>query len=459
MRFFWLMVSGAALVLASCAKPELPLASSGHRSSTTSKKQSKARLPDVGYLLNPSSLYAYRAVPGAGALEEIIRVGARALDWVDVLQKDVNPREREQIWRRLDRIGHEPVADAPLVYNHETIFESYKKAMASAPAQVVEVLRANSALPAMPPEHLSAKDIVVAVREIHTIYSRASRWLVLYQSRLAMSKANRDFRPWLKLRQKRQLFTSMTSRWAQLSDAEHERFTTEVADVCPLAYGEAATQCRALVLNLAIAKNGISAHQWLEALLQRGQREFDAKFGVREARTGVTISNLGIHRIIGVPVFGIDANVFGWLQERVSEGWSFRDAAGNEQLSVRLTATDDPGPEALKIEWETGALPHVNVISGDVVTMDSNTPRWLEHTQAVMRHEFGHILGFPDCYTEFWDEALSAFTNYALDSNDAMCALSGQFSDRHREALVRGYFTDKALLRMSSDSHWSAAAL
>lgn len=96
-------------------------------------------------------LDAYREVPGASELQKIVRVGARALDWVDLLQKDIPPLEREQIWRRVDRIGHEHTPDNPNFYNPELILEQYRKATAEAPAEVTRVLFDAAALPAVPP--------------------------------------------------------------------------------------------------------------------------------------------------------------------------------------------------------------------------------------------------------------------------------------------------------------------
>ncbi len=444
MRFSGVLLFAAALALAGCAKQSPYPVKAPVYAAVTRKLLPATRQPDIGYLLDPSLLYAYRDVPGADALQEVVRVGARALDWVDLLQKEVPLAERAQIWRRADHVGHEASPAAPLIYNPDLILESYRKALAAAPASVAEALQSSAPLPTLAPHGLSAKEVVAAVREVHTVYSRASRWLVLYQWHSSLTKASRDFRSWLKLDREHVALTALTQQWSQLTNEERDHFVGKISEVCPLAYEDSAAKCRSAFSGLKDPKKGDKARQWLEILLTRGRRVYDAKFGVHEVHDGVETTTKGLMHLIAMPTYGMDLDFFTWLRERVTEGWSFKDAGGKQTLKVQLFDTTDSGPDALKVEWENGALPHVNGIGGDVITMDANAPRWLEHTQTVMRHEFGHILGFLDCYTEFWDDELASFNYYALDVTDAMCALSGQFLDRHRDALLRGYFLHTA---------------
>lgn len=395
----------------------------------------EARQPDIGYLMHPDSIEIYRAVPGADSLEDIIRVGARALDWVDLLQKDTPIEKREQIWRRVDRIGREPTPETPFVYNPGNIVEEYNKAIEGAPASVVEVIKGKGELPGAVPAGLTIKDVVSAVRGVHTVYSRASRWLVLYQWRFAMGKGRSDFRGWVKIKKSRDALISMTGRWDSLTRSDRERFVNDLAEACPLAIGASVKSCKRSYGKLVDRPDdGVEALGWLSELLDRGQRVYDSKFGVARAHEGVRTHVEGGFHQIEMPTVGIDAETFAWIQQRVDEAWFFKGFIG-----VKLFQTSG-GRGAVRVDWEKGALPHVNGIAGDVITMDSNTPKWLEHTQTVMRHEFGHVLGFPDCYVEFWDDDVNSFVFYSLDPVDAMCALSGEYFERHREALIRGYF-------------------
>ena len=45
----------------------------------------------------------------------------------------------------------------------------------------------------------------------------------------------------------------------------------------------------------------------------------------------------------------------------------------------------------------------------------------------ILAHEFGHILGFNDCYVEFFDQA-GQFVYYELNGHNLMCSLNGKLS-------------------------------
>lgn len=228
----------------------------------------------------------------------------------------------------------------------------------------------------------------------------------------------------------------MTGKWAQLSETERTEFVDTLASACPMTTGSSEASCRRTGASLITnPQKGNQAATWLAEIATKSKRELDSRFGVRATHTGVETSSNGGYHEIKMPTYGIEADVFSWIQDRVDEAWVFKNAVG-----VKLYSSPNYTRGAVKVRWEKGALPNVNGIAGDIITMDSNTPKWLEHTQTVMRHEMGHVLGFADCYTEFWDEALDAFTYYSLDPSDAMCALSGEYLERHRDALLKGYF-------------------
>jgi hypothetical protein len=393
---------------------------------------------DLGFLMQPGRLRSFELVPGSYDLDKIITIGARALDWVDVLQKDVPTEQREQIWRRADRLGHEATPDAPTFYNPNTIVERFEKAMANAPEAVVAVLRDGGALPKNPPVGLSIREVVGAIRPIHKAYSDASRWTMLYNYRWVLDKDRLDLRGWIKLARQRESVLELAKNWAQLTEDARTALIANVSQACPYVESHSASNCQSAHKDLVkTPQEGEKVAAWINSLLSGGQAGYDAKFGVQQAHEGAktqTKSALGV-RSIEIPTFGIDSATFDWIQARVHEAWTFTDVVG-----VTLFPLQENASGAVQVVWQPGTTPHVNGIAGDTITMDSNTPKWLEVTQITMRHEMGHVLGFPDCYTEFWDDDLNGFTYYTLDPNDAMCALSGNYLDRHRDALLKGYF-------------------
>ena len=96
-------------------------------------------------------------------------------------------------------------------------------------------------------------------------------------------------------------------------------------------------------------------------------------------------------------------------------------------------------PSGPKLVFEAGVVPHVNGLGGDTITMDSNQPIEEYESQWTIRHEFGHVLGLPDCYHEFYDTELKAFVNYQLDITDLMCSRAGNMSERIYLELKKAY--------------------
>ncbi len=92
-----------------------------------------------------------------------------------------------------------------------------------------------------------------------------------------------------------------------------------------------------------------------------------------------------------------------------------------------------------RLVFEAGVVPHVNGLGGDTITMDSNQPIEEYESQWTIRHEFGHVLGLPDCYHEFYDTDLKAFVNYQLDITDLMCSRAGNMKERIYLELKKAY--------------------
>ena len=94
-----------------------------------------------------------------------------------------------------------------------------------------------------------------------------------------------------------------------------------------------------------------------------------------------------------------------------------------------------------KLEFEPGTTPHVNG-AGDTITMDANQALNEYDSTWTIRHEFGHVLGFPDCYVEFYDEEAGLMINYQIDTSNLMCSRRGHLQDKHFQQLKKHYFKE-----------------
>ena len=389
-------------------------------------------------LLSPQeAAQILRQQGGLGAmdltLQEIINAGARALAWVDQLQTNLPAEQREQIWRRIDRVGHEASPAEPMTYNPTIIIALYEEARSALLPGLADILEGRGDLPTALPGGLALADAMPGIRKVHTAYSRASRWIMLSRWRLQLSKSSRDFRPWLRLQAEREALMDLARQWTGAS-AETRRNAVHLAvSACPIG-GQSLAKCTREAARLVLSGNSRRAERWFAGIFERGRSAYDEKFLIPSAHAGTKATHDGAVLRLKFFTENIPAEILQWIASEVALAWN------NSVLNIEVSA--EPGRRPLgrvHVLWEAGALPHVDSIGGSEITMDANTPLWLEHTRTVMQHEFGHVMAFPDCYTEFWDDEADAFMFYTLDPTDRMCALSGETVARHGLALTQAY--------------------
>lgn len=120
-----------------------------------------------------------------------------------------------------------------------------------------------------------------------------------------------------------------------------------------------------------------------------------------------------------------------YLQNNIEDEYRFNDWKLKMNFGTFMN-----GP---KLVFQAGVVPHVNGLGGNQIVMDSNQPIEEYESQWTIRHEFGHVLGLPDCYHEFYDTKLEAYVNYQLDTTDLMCSRAGNMKERIFNQLQKTY--------------------
>ena len=121
-----------------------------------------------------------------------------------------------------------------------------------------------------------------------------------------------------------------------------------------------------------------------------------------------------------------------WLKINVEEEWN----SANFKLLVNYIP---PHASAPYIEFEKDVTPNISGETWNKITMDPDYSLDDYSTQWTIRHEFGHVLGFPDCYLEFYLPEKKEMIFYTIETDNLMCAWGGKLQPSHIKELQRAY--------------------
>ena len=125
----------------------------------------------------------------------------------------------------------------------------------------------------------------------------------------------------------------------------------------------------------------------------------------------VTIMTLKVHSQ------KIDAESLRILTDFVSESWS------RENFELNIELVDVMGSDVIEILPSTTGVSYVPDNNNRKVFLSQQLD--FETQKKILAHEFGHVLGFPDCYTEFFDNQTKELVYYEISKEDTniMCSL------------------------------------
>ena len=365
----------------------------------------------------------------SGTLQPILAFGKRNLEWLDVINRARPDGQKLELSTAATQVGY-PI-DSPSESNATLVLAKYNALRSEMPATLLAVLDSSAPLSAALP--VDDATYLGFARRADRVYQQASRWLLeepfLFQY---VSQSRRDIRGYYSLAKEADLDRKLTD-WNSLDVATRDRLTPWLIGQCR-NQGNLPPQCTS-EFTLSVQHEG-NAKAFFQKYLGVAKRTYDSFFAIQGARTNLswtaTDPNV-MHYPFESPA---SAEIQSWLKDNIEDEWR----VGAWNLRLEFQPSHSSPASTTHVVFVAGATPHVNGLGGSEITMDANrniqeyTSRW------TIRHEFGHTMGFPDCYLEFYDEDREVMIQYQLDVDNLMCSRRGHLHQIHFDELKKSYF-------------------
>ena len=361
----------------------------------------------------------------ADPLNDILEIGKRNLDWVEKINQHRDNQHKLQLTTPETTTGT-PI-DAPSLSNRIIILNHLDDLKKKMPQTMADVMFGATALPDKAP--VDDKNFIENARIMNHIYESASRWLLqepyleIYSQMVFF-----DVRGYYFLNKETDLIQKLHD-WLNLAEPMRNKYSQWLIGECVNSYIIDQAICQN-ELNEAIQNKEVANFHMKYVI--NSKAIYDGLFEIYNPRPEA-IWNINNPDVMEMP-FTLPArqDVEYWLKRNVEDEFKFDNWTLNITFSQRENLA--------KVEFEAGATPQANGLGGDTIPMDANQSLDEYASNWTIRHEFGHILGFPDCYIEFYDKKNAVMVQYQLDTTNLMCSRRGHFQEQHYLQLRKHYY-------------------
>ncbi|MEZ4872519.1 MAG: hypothetical protein R2827_09820 [Bdellovibrionales bacterium] len=352
-------------------------------------------------------------------LDTIVELGRRNLQWLDHLNqfRPENPLtfSSEQTQKGI------PIEE-PMVYGPSTIYPEHESLLNHLPEQMKRVLV--DLQPFEDQLQIEDEQYELNGRKLDRLYQITVRWLSLsgWKNWYAGRKRN-DVRGYYFL-SKRENLTAELNEFSNLPIDVQNELTPLLINICENSMAQW-RRCPDL-FNDARESNQLNSyyHRYIDSA-EATYNEF-FRLDVRRSDT-----HWNSDQQMDFPFqHPNDVAVKSWLIENIQDEWQWED------WKLVLDFSNSARP---RVRFLPNVTPNVNGLGGNIITMNSLNSLEDYNTRWTIRHEFGHVLGFPDCYVEFYDEPKNLMVNYQIDITNLMCSRRGKLKETHHNELKRVY--------------------
>lgn len=353
-------------------------------------------------------------------IEETIALGTRLSEWIEAVNSTRSQENAIRLTSAATRRGI-PI-DKPNIYSPKIISADLMSALKEMPQAVKDILFNPDSLPSTLP--VDDETFILHARKLNRIYQSAARYksLIPYKE-YYIEAAKEDVRGYHYLTTNNITADSLKEVSA-IDPAKVQLIKEALVQICQ---NSGVNQCSSL-LQAAFENNALA--DFYNRYFPAAKETWKAFFHIPDfaVRTDVSWTD----SIMSVPFNTPSVTKFiPYLQNNIEEEFRF------EVWGLKLNFGEfENGP---RLTFKAGEVPHVDRLGGNQIVMDSNQPIEEYESQWTIRHEFGHVIGLPDCYHEFYDENLNAFVNYQLDITDLMCSRAGNMNERIYKELESVY--------------------
>jgi hypothetical protein len=380
------------------------------------------------YLAVQRSMPQIMIAPADG-LDPVVAAGQRSLNFLKYMNS-FRPGDPISFTNKKSQSESGIPIDKPSEYNPELLLAKFTKWQNDCPPALKEILLNNGAFTKDPP--IPLEDYITFSRALDKNYQTSIRWRLMqpYLEELALRRSE-DVRGYHFLSTYPER-ASKLANYAGLRDDEKAHIYEWLLGVCQNDTDNSLNDCKSKLDGMIAAKADLEPYY--QQLKDAGQALWEAYFQIPAgvARTDFSWANEdgGKSRLITPFKDPMNDDVRYFLQYNIQLEWNL----GDWHLEFPFTADAKS-----HVVFEAGSTPHVNGMGGDTITMDANQPLTEYDAQWTIRHEYGHVLGFPDCYVEFYVSERNVIINYQLDTSDIMCSRAGHVKDTNVSELTRVY--------------------
>jgi hypothetical protein len=355
------------------------------------------------------------------SIEEAITYGNRLSLWLKVINEGRTVENTIKLTTANNRGAGVPI-EKPYIYSGKIVEDKSKEIITQLPQSMRDIITGKS--PLTKQLEMSDQEFTKEARKIYGLYSMAARYKLLNPSKeLLVGQERRDVRGHYYLT-KNKIDAQALNDINSFPKEKLEETIDALIKICQNDW-KSRKSCEKKVQE-AIKKNKVVEHY--NKYFPIASKNWDTFFKIKKDAKRNDISWSESETFIPFTTPKSQA-IKDFVQQNIEDEYRFKD------WSLKLSFYYS-GPT---IEFQKGVTAHVNKLGGDRIVMDANSSLDEFDSQWTLRHEFGHVLGLPDCYHEFYDTKIEAYVNYQIDVNDLMCSRSGNMNERIFKELKRTY--------------------